>query len=480
MTVDLNQTTIALDPGDHITFSGQEYVDLFKDSQGNIVHSHGRDYTTHLLLEFDTTNVAAVRDWIVNAVLPQVTSAYALYQQILAHRATGVDGGLFVNFALSALGYSALGIEGAAVPDDPSFLRGAKTPNPDKSRLPMNDPPVGEWEQGFQQPIHALLLLADDDPAALAAGVDAAKTAMAGAATVVDEQQGETLRNDLNEPIEHFGFADGVSQPLFMLDDIEEARQNGGFDRWDPSAALGLVLLKDPGGGPAGHGSYLVYRKLSQDVASFDKQVAELQTKLPKTADPELAGAYVVGRFKDGTPVVQQPKPGWINEPLNFDYSADAEGMRCPFAAHIRQANPRDDKAREFGLPPEESRMRRIARRAVPYPPGAKAGEPTDGVDVGLLFLCVQSSIVHQFEFIQTTWANFTDFLRPATGLDTVIGQGDPSAVPQSFPVDWGDRRSTGNDPTFTFDFTPWVTMRGGEYFFLPSLSFLAGVATTS
>jgi deferrochelatase/peroxidase EfeB len=161
---------------------------------------------------------------------------------------------------------------------------------------------------------------------------------------------------------------------------------------------------------------------------------------------------------------------------VNFNYDDDVDGVRCPFHAHIRKANPRGDKVREFGLPAGEDRSRRIARRGVPYPPGASAGvAPAAGTDVGLLFICAQSSIVHQFEFIQSIWSNFTDFLRPKTGLDTVIGQGHPddAPVPQKWPKDWGVRRAE----TLEFDFSTWVTLRGGEYFFLPSISFLKGLS---
>lgn len=48
--------------------------------------------------------------------------------------------------------------------------------------------------------------------------------------------------------------------------------------------------------------------------------------------------------------------------------------------------------------------------------------------------------------------------------------------MPQPFPKVWGDRARP--DSAITFDFTPWVTMKGGEYYFLPSLSFLAGLAS--
>ncbi len=471
-SVDLQQTAIETDKGS-VNYSGDEYVAMLEDLQGNIVKSHGRECSTHLLLEFDTTDVAAVKKWIASVVAPMVTSAMAQQQATAAYHSEGVNGGLFANFALSADGYRALGIAEAEIPDDPSFRKGLK--NQARGEFALNDPPVSAWELGFQGTIHALLLLADDNDTVIEAAVKQVEQGLGAVAKVVSSEHGKVLRNSSHEPIEPFGFADGVSQPLFLAPDIEAARRNGGIDRYDPSAPLGLVLLKDPGGGAGSYGSYFVYRKLSQDVNGFKKQEEVLVKALTLEPGDELAGAYAVGRFRDGTPVVAQPVDGWTNEPVNFNYDEDADGMRCPLHAHIRKVNPRGDKVREFGLPAGEDRSRRIARRAVPYPPNEHAA-PGEG-DPGLLFICAQSSIVHQFEFIQAIWSNYVDFLRAGTGLDTVIGQRQPGkeAIPQKWPKEWG----VHHEGTVEFDFSTWVTMRGGEYFFLPSLSFLRGLSSS-
>jgi len=107
---------------------------------------------------------------------------------------------------------------------------------------------------------------------------------------------------------------------------------------------------------------------------------------------------------------------------------------------------------------------------------------------LGLLFLCAQSSIPDQFEFIQVLWSNFEQFLQPGTGLDAVIGQLPPSesreqAVEQPWPKVYGSHNQldfSQQPPAPTSPFFPkrvgqWVTMRGGEYFFVPSLSALKG-----
>jgi Dyp-type peroxidase family len=473
MPIDLQLTAIDVDPAS-VNYAGDDYQALLKDTQGNILKPHGRDFSTLVFLQFNTSNVNGVEQWIARQLAPLVTSGWAQMQESKLFRTSGQSGVVFVNAALSADGYRALGVDPAGVPGDPSFLRGMKNPDP-KAALGLNDPPVSQWQSGLQQALHMLISVADDSQAAVDAMVAQITGTLGGIATVVNQENGAVFRNGQGQVIEHFGFVDGVSQPVFFADDIEKQRMNGGIDVYDPSAALGLALLKDPLGGPMGYGSYLVFRKLPQDVAGFRANEARLATalKLPPE-QAELAGAYVVGRFRDGTPVGQQPVAGWTNEPNNFNYDHDADGMRCPFQAHIRKTNPRGDKVREFGLPAGEDRSRRIARRAVSY--GPLTLSPPAGSAVGLLFMCVQSSVVNQFEFMQAIWSNFTNFLRPATGLDPVIGQAAPGAasVPQNWPATWGVHASGA----VSCNFSAWVGMQGGEYFFLPSLGFLQSLGS--
>ncbi|MFN0108136.1 MAG: Dyp-type peroxidase [Blastocatellia bacterium] len=480
MPVNLQLTNININPKS-LNYTGDDYVSMLKDTQGNIVKGHGRDFTVDLFLQFNSANIAGVKNWIATKIAPLVTSGFNQLQAAQEFRSNGTDGGVFANFGLSADGYRALGFSDNQLPNDPSYLRGAKNPAP-KNALGLNDPPVSQWQAGFQGTIHAYLELAGDDQAALTAQAQQIITGLTNIATVVDQENGAVFRNDKGQVIEHFGFTDGVSQPLFMADDIEAARMNGGLDVYDPSAPLGTVLLKDPMGSANGYGSYFVYRKLAQNVAGFRAQEAELATALGLSGDnAELAGAYIVGRFRDGTPVVSQPVEGWTNEPNNFNYDLDVDGLKCPFHAHTRKTNPRGDKVRQYGLAAGEDRMRRIARRAVSY--GPLDLNPPAGTEVGLLFLCAQSSIVDQFEFIQGIWANFTQFLEPNTGLDPVIGQGaanDPVSppAPQQWPQNWGIPNSPPNAAPGpggkkAFNFSTWVTMMGGEYFFLPSISFL-------
>jgi deferrochelatase/peroxidase EfeB len=157
--------------------------------------------------------------------------------------------------------------------------------------------------------------------------------------------------------------------------------------------------------------------------------------------------------------------------PNDFDYAGDLHGAKCPLHAHIRKTNPRGDTNRLHGVPLEEERSHLVARRGLPYgdrrqDESGGLADPGDG-PVGLLFMACQADIGHQFEFIQHAWANAADFAAPGSGIDPIIGRGRGA---QRFGTGWGDVSA----PCVTERLADFVTLRGGEYFFAPSLASLA------
>jgi len=96
---------------------------------------------------------------------------------------------------------------------------------------------------------------------------------------------------------------------------------------------------------------------------------------------------------------------------------------------------------------------------------------PTQGV--GLLFLCYQKSIRNQFEFVQSQWASKPNFPKEGTGIDPVIGQLEEGKTSQQhWQAQWGHPRE---EPK-SFVFHGFVTLKGGEYFFAPSINFLKNI----
>src|SRR6185369_11191026 len=87
----------------------------------------------------------------------------------------------------------------------------------------------------------------------------------------------------------------------------------------------------------------------------------------------ELAGAMVVGRFEDGTPVTMSDEARDENPPNDFNYTGDA-GSRCPFQAHIRKVNPRGSGP--GGLADERTHI--MPRRGIPFEDVPRAVHPSD------------------------------------------------------------------------------------------------------
>jgi deferrochelatase/peroxidase EfeB len=172
------------------------------------------------------------------------------------------------------------------------------------------------------------------------------------------------------------------------------------------------------------------------------------------------AQAAVFGLAKGGT---ARPKPAPPFEPDNdFLFGAeDAQGLRCPFGAHIRRANPResfDPGSREQIAISNRHRIIRIGRFY----------EPQQGQNKGLFFMCLNGDLERQFEFVQQTWVQNSSFHGLASERDPLIGQRQ-NADGYSIP--------TNDGPIRLAKLPEFVNVLGGGYFFLPgqrTLRFLA------
>jgi hypothetical protein len=194
------------------------------------------------------------------------------------------------------------------------------------------------------------------------------------------------------------------------------------------------------------------------------------------SGDEELLAAKVVGRWRNGTPLVrspQRPDPSFsATAPGSnlFRYlDVDVDGRRCPLGAHIRRSNPRD----ALGWPGLDnagllSFRHRIIRRGVPYgPPLAADVREDDGVDRGLVFVCFNASISRQFESVQLQWLNDGNGFHLGHDSDFLLGS----------PLGTGKMTVQGDPPFMLGPQGPFVTTRGGEYLFMPGLAALRALA---
>ncbi|WP_009632398.1 Dyp-type peroxidase [Synechocystis sp. PCC 7509] len=508
------------------------YQDFLEDLQGNILNGHGRDHAVHIFLSFKPEKKPEVKTWIAKFATTKITSAKSQLNASEEYKISKTDAGLFYHFALSASGYNYLEVPKSKQPHGSKLQNRPDTvPSPTGEPAPfyadsfqkgmksrqevLLDPSVDTWDDGFKNPIDAVIILAADSPADLANAQLEISKELADIGAIATIETGLTLRRkfettvngtdiqkQFGNVVEHFGYADGVSQPAFLKKQLEGVSKK----YWqNPGAPLKLVLIDDPNGTPSvSFGSFLVFRKLEQNVKGF--KTAEAKLALSLGLPKELGGAMAVGRYEDGTPLVLQPGDGgWAEStnptiPNDFNYSGDPDALKCPFHAHIRKSNPRLESVGSFAESNEVELGHRIARRGITYGgPLSTSSDleelPTGGV--GLLFMCYQSDIWEQFEFIQRLWCNNPNFLEPGksditstpanpnydkTGLDAVIGQqqgekfdpviGEAPRSPQNWPKEWG---KPTHKPTIEPEnqFGQFVTLKGGEYFFSPSITFL-------
>ncbi len=463
---------------------------LLDDLQANILKGHGRHHTGHIFLSFagmPPKDVATV----VRNLGQKCTSAF---DQLRTNRREPphLDGGPVRCLFLSATGYHALG-GSTTIPPGDAFQNGM-----DQRSNILGDPPRAAWSPvGWRgsRP-DAMFLLADADPDAVEADLEAAEGWLNGTGVkilVVERglQQTRNFRANTPEGVEHFGYVDGRSQPLFLTEDIA----NEAKTLWDPIFKPSQFIVADPNGQTdLSAGSYFVFRKLEQNVRGFNAAEDALGKSIfgnGATQDQlDRAGAMVVGRFEDGTPLVLSASGLAAAVTNDFTYAVDPDAEKCPFHAHIRKVNPRGDIERITGTSdPAPGRIRIMARRGITYGPvrphNADGSEFDDAghepeKDVGLLFMAYMASIEDQFEFTQQSWANNPGFVgninpakaHPATGIDSIIGQSTAAADRDHTYLDgW----TAGAQPK-KLSFAQFVIMQGGEYFFAPSLSFLRSV----
>jgi Dyp-type peroxidase family len=371
------------------------------------------------------------------------------------------------NVALSHRALRALGLPPALLDGFPAEFR---------CGMACRQDVLGDDPDRFQEPFKAVEVVLALQAADCDALRDASRAARATLAAGGFDIRGEQPAGLLDGSREHFGFTDGFSQPAiagFARDavpgqGVPYRRRPFGRLRWRPLAAGEFVLgVPDEDGDPPPappapfdrETTFMVIRKLRQDVAAFREQATREAARLG--IDEETFKARLVGRWPDGSPLALRPDgpdPRLGNDPEaanDFAYADDPDGLRCPRGAHVRRANPRDALGWEGRL----TARHRILRRGMPYGPALKAGG-RDDEDRGLIFVSVQASIARQFEIVQQQWCNDGN----AFGLGH---EPDPIAGPEHVAA---RALVATSPPRITEPLHSYVACRGGEYLVVPSL----------
>jgi Dyp-type peroxidase family len=443
------------------------------DIQGDVLRAYGNAYecTSYVFARID--DAAAGRAWLAG-LAGGVTSAAPW---------SGAKPPCHTNVALTYAGLRALGLPDRLLDTfSAEFRAGMAQRAGVLGDTGASDP--SSWDEGLGRgQAHVLVTLNALGESELeeALGTLRSGIAAAGGVGVAFEQHARLL----GASREHFGYADGFAQPAIEGVTGEKVRGGGvpeangrwralapgefilGYEDEDSRVDPKRRLPKAPGEPLGRNGTYMVWRKLHQDVALFRRTVAAAAAGYE--GGEEKLRAKIVGRWTDGTPLVSSPDaPDPHFDPAtgnDFHYAGvDPHGHRCPLGSHIRRSNPRDALGWEGRL----SFRHRIIRRGMPYGHALPDGvTDDDGADRGLVFVCFNASIARQFEGIQAQWLNDGNIFHLGHDKDYLLG--DSSATAKM--------TVQGDPPYFLAPQPSFVTTRGGEYLFVPGLAALAAIA---
>ena len=418
-----------------------------------------------------------------------------------------------LQIAFSARGLAALGVAPEVIRQfSPEFVSGMAGEDSRSRRLGdvgASAPDQWLWGGRAESPDLMLMLYARQGE------LDAFKRAIRGEYWAQAFQIIQTLESLGLTRFEPFGFSDGISQPEIDWDQTKrlpaeqlEYSNNVALGEFllgyrneygkyserpllpvgDDSSAGLLPAEEDPHQRDlARNGSYLVVRQLEQDVAGF-WQFVNAQSQ--NSGEATTLAEAMVGRRMDGEPLIGTA-PAESGDLNAFTYESDPDGTRCPFGAHIRRTNPRNGDfpygtrglwqrlLRIAGFHRtsfrddlvSSTRFHRLLRRGRGYIEVAGGTEKK-----GIHFIAINANISRQFEFAQNAWMMSGKFNGAGDESDPLIGnrQGSgacPATEGFSLPRETGIARRVAALPQF-------ITVRGGAYFFLPSIRAVWYIAT--
>jgi len=491
----------------------------FLDIQGNVIKAYGRfsfPCARYLLLRIHHGERGRA---FVAALAKKVTTAVTWGDgpgQMPKPAAT-------TNIAFTFSGLQALELPEASLRGfPPEFVMGMKMR---KAILGDTGPSGPEyWDPVWQgEQVHAFISINGQQPESLeqryqwllglieqsAGGVEIlhGHRGDSGAADLPYQEARAVFENGKPTSKEHFGYTDGIGDPVFEGLPGPAQRVEGRGKQtdkgWEPLATGEFILghideAKEYPRAPAPlslarNGTYMVYRKLHENVGSFNDFLDREGRAYP--GGREQLAAKFVGRWRDnGAPLTDAPdassKQAWDRRfaaapPAEkdrmlsaFTFDDDADGAKCPFSAHVRRINPRaslQTTPDAFDTPGALSNRRRILRRGLPY--GAVNDPTRDDGNHGIIILMMQADINRQFEFVQQQWINYGNDFKAGNDKEIILGNHDaeyPSRAVLPVPAD------SEEAPYFLRNIPRLVETRGGDYFFVPSMTALRMIAEGS
>lgn len=494
--------------------NSEERLDL-DQIQGDILV--GLQKEAEAFVGFRIADVAKFKRFLSGLHLTTARDALLAEDRIAAFKQNGGKGLLDirgVNIAFTFDGLAKLGVPKLDQIKDRSFKAGLA-----KRSLDLGDPPTGDgavanWLVGNGVgELDGMLIITGRDRDAVSAVLEDIDKA-AGDNTWVPFFTGiGNTRPGAEHGHEHFGYLDGVSQPAVRgrIDTFFPTRTflNPGQNPADPNQGLPGADLHWPGEFVFGYeeqdrtdveksvgpkdgglpwmknGSYMVFRRLEQLVPEFHATAKQKANDLGQ--NPDVFEARMVGRFPSGCPISLKPEaddPALGGDALknnDFEFGDDdIKGEKCPYAAHIRKSYPRNDLTPAAGGKTDkaahdaseaDTQTHRIMRRGIPFGAEVQASERSankTGQSRGLMFVCYQTSIEDQFEFIIRNWVNNANFAIPAAGHDPILGQAPGENRTRTY-TGAALGAPSGVPPAVTLE-RDFIRPTGGGYFFVPSI----------
>ncbi len=417
-------------------------------------------YGTHVLLHID--DAQSGREFL-HRLAPHVASAADWWNAASA----------WISVAISYTGLVALKVPAESLQSFPEAFRVGMAGRAD-ALLDRGENDPKNWDRPFGSGrVHLAISIFSDTEEKWRRAMELARRQYHGMSglEVVGTQDFGGQPGDLNP----LGYKDSIGQPAIEGSGVDPLPGQG-----RPIKA-GEFILGYPGeaGVPLAmpqpevlgrNGTFLGFRKYQTLVGTFNRF---LRDHAQTDEDRELLAAKLVGRWRSGAPLTLAPakdNPALGEDPQrnnDFNYANDPEGNQAPLGCHMRRMNPRDTNMPVL----TDVNIHRIIRRSTtfgaPYDPSALS-ERDDQVARGLYFLFISAKAMATMEFLQREWINSGNFTGLGEERDPIVGlqqEGATFSIPKH-PV----RRRVHGIQSFN-------VLRGGEYFFMPSLSALKWLA---
>jgi Dyp-type peroxidase family len=453
------------------------------DIQGFVLRGYGLHFACYMFLEITDAELGKK---FIGQLLRDITTGEEWDRD---SQGKHIKPECTLNIAFTHRGLVRLGLPDPSLLSFPvEFVQGMKARREILGDTDKNDPenwdPV--WREGKVDIWLAINAQHKETLAARCAELEKLMAATGGARKLDAQDAGMLCINGQYSPNEHFGYRDGFGNPDYL--GVVRHKQPGqgkltSHGEWEELATGELLLgyADEAGELPvapiphllASNGTFMVYRKLHQNVQKFRDYLKEKGSKYGG-GEAKLA-AKLIGRWRDGTPIElspDAPDPRIVeNDQKNVDfiYGKDLQGTRCPVGAHIRRTNPRD----AFGFNGQLINRRRITRRGLTY--GTYVPEdqtPNDHDERGIVFMALNASLFRQFEFVQQQWVEYGNDAHLGNDKDMVIGNHGGKGRNTIQGTD-----DPKNPPFICGDLPNFVELRGGDYFFLPSMTALRMIA---